>query len=144
MIYSDNDKLHYENKSVQERFTKPLLNISVNNHVKSTVRGNLPTNYWIGITNPHSGLNNYNCCDPSGIQISSKSPYNKRYNYNFGYLKHYRTKTIEEFVNKMKKGRADDKMNYKVFIYKFFAINKITKEKLDIFKKEFNISFHLL
>ena len=93
---------------------------------------------------PHSGLNNYNCCDPSGIQISSKSPYNKRYNYSFGYLKHYRTKTIEEFVNKMKKGRADNKMNYIVFIYKFFAINKITKEKLDIFKKEFNISFHLL
>ena len=52
MIYSDNDKLHYENKSVQERFSKPLLNISVNIHVKSTVRGNLPTNYWIGITNP--------------------------------------------------------------------------------------------
>ena len=44
----------------------------------------------------------------------------------------------------MKKGRVDNKMNYSVFIYKFFAINKITKEKLDIFKKEFNISFHLL
>ena len=47
MIYTDNDKLHYENKSVQERFTKPLLNISVNIHVKSTVRGNLSTNYWL-------------------------------------------------------------------------------------------------
>ena len=42
----------------------------------------------------------------------------------------------------MKKGRADNIMNYNVLVYKFFAINKITKEKLGIFKKEFNINFN--
>ena len=42
----------------------------------------------------------------------------------------------------MKKGRADAPMNYTVLMKKFFAINNKTKEKLDIFKKEFNISFN--
>ena len=140
ITFSDNDKLYYENKPIQERFTTPLLKINVNIHVKSTVRGNLPTNYWEGAWNPHSGIKNYNSCNPSGKQISKNSPYIIP-NYNYGFLKHYRTKTIEEFIKKMKKGRADAPMNYTVLIKKFFAINKKTKEKLDIFKKEFNISF---
>ena len=42
LIYSDNDKLYYENKPVQERFTQPLKeNRFFNMHIKSTVRGNL-------------------------------------------------------------------------------------------------------
>ena len=141
LTYSDNDKINYENKPIQERFTKYLFNSNINIHIKSTVRGNLPTNYWIGAWNPHSGVNNYNSCNPSGKQIPKNSPYIFP-TYKYGFLKHYRTKTIEEFVKKMKKGRADAPMNYTVLMKKFFAINNKTKEKLDIFKKEFNISFN--
>jgi len=143
IVFTDNDQLHYENKSLQKRFTKFLMRNYANIHVKSTVRGNLPTNYWVNTSNPHSGVNNYNCCDPSGKQISSTSPYNGRINYRYGYIKHYTTKTVEEFVNKMKRGRPTVKINYLVAIRGFFGINKKTKEKLDIFKKAFNISFRL-
>ena len=142
ITYSDNDKLYYENKPIQERFNKSLPHNYVNIHVKSTVRGDLPTNYWIGGTNPHSGVNNYNCCDPTGRKISSTSPYNGRIIYKYGYIKHYRTKTVEEYVNKMKRGRPTTKMIPRVMIHKFFAINKKTQEKMDVFTKEFNYSFH--
>ena len=74
VLYSDDEKLHYENKPVQERFTTPLFNNILNNHVKTTVRGNLPTNYWINASNPHTGVNDYNCCGSSGKQISKTSP----------------------------------------------------------------------
>ena len=43
----------------------------------------------------------------------------------------------------MKRGRPTVKINYLVAIRGFFGINKKTKEKLDIFKKAFNISFRL-
>ena len=102
----------------------------------------MSSNYWKGARDPHSGFNNYNCYSPSGKIISNISPFNKHYNYQYGYLKHYRTKTIEEYINKVKRGRADTEVNYKDMAEKFFLTNKKTKEKLNIFKTEFNISFH--
>ena len=142
VLYSDDDKLHYENKPIQERFTTPLFNNLLNNHVKSTVRGNLPTNYWINATNPHTGENNYNCCSSSGKQISKTSPYNQPYDYEYGYLKHYRTKTIDEYINKIKRGRPDNKVSASYMITMFFYTNRRTKEKLDIFKKELNQTYY--
>ena len=112
LLFSDNDKIYYENKPIQKRFTLALYNNTLNNHVKSTVRGNLKTNYWKGAWNPHSGLNNYNCCSSSGKKISNRSPFNVPYDYKYGYLKHYRTKTIEEYLNKIKKGKPDNKIDY--------------------------------
>ena len=66
VLYSDDNQIHYHNKPVQERFTTPLFNNSLNNHVKSKVRGNLSFNYWKGAWNPHSGVIKYNCCSSSG------------------------------------------------------------------------------
>ena len=141
VLYSDDNKLYYENKPVQERFKTALYKNILNNHVKSTIRGKLSTNYWIGASNPHTGLNNYNCCNPSGKQISKNSPYNTPYDYEYGYLKHYRTKTIEEYIKKMKKRIYDcnfTKGYLRYMFTMFYCTNKRTKEKSDIFKKEFN------
>ena len=142
VLYSDDNQIHYYNKPIQERFTTPLFNNSLNNHVKSTVRGNLSFNYWKGAWNPHSGVIKYNCCSSSGEKISSDSPYNEHLDYKYGYLKHYRTKTIEEYIDKIKRGRADADVDYKDMVDKFFISNQKTKQKLDIFTKEFNISFN--
>jgi len=139
LVYSDNDKLHYENKPVQERFTTPSYRCVLNNHIKTTVRGNLPTNYWVNATNPHTGENNYNCCSSSGKQISKTSPYNEPYDYEYGYIKHYRTKSIEEYIKKVKRGKPDGKAGNDYMITMFFYSNKKTKEKLDIFKKELSL-----
>lgn len=40
-----NDSLYYENKSLIKRANIPYFNISVNRHIKITVRGNLSKNY---------------------------------------------------------------------------------------------------
>jgi hypothetical protein len=142
LIYSDSDKLYYENKPVQERFTQSLKNNRFfNKHVKSTVRGNLPKNYWIGAKNPHTSVNEFIACSSSGKEINKKSPFNYPPDYTYGILKHYRTKTIEEYCNKMKKGKSDAKINYKQMIEWFFSTSKITDEKINIFNKKFNIKF---
>ena len=142
LIYSDDDKLYYENKPVQKRFKTALYEHTSNRHIKSTVRGNLTTNYWKGARNPHTGNNKYNSCSSSGKKISSRTPYNIPYDYTYGELKHYNTKSIEEYIKKIKRGRADGfnrGLNIKKRIDNFYFINNRTKEKSDIFKKEFNI-----
>ena len=117
LIYTDNDKLYYENKPVQERFTEPLYkNKFFNMHIKSTVRGNLSKNYWINGNNPHTSVNEFIACSCSGKEINKESPFNSPPDYTFAILKHYRTKTIEEYCNKIKKGKPDDKINYNMMI----------------------------
>ena len=131
LIYTDNDKLYYENKPVQERFTQPLYNNKFfNQHIKSTVRGKLPKNYWINAPTPHSSDNEFIACSSSGKKIDKISPFNYPPDYSYGFLKHYRTKSIEEYCNKIKKGKADQKINYRAMINWFFSTCKITDEKI--------------
>ena len=142
LLYSDDEKLYYENKPVQERFKTALYNNSKNTFVKIIVRGNLPTNFWEVAPDPHSGANNYTICILSGKNIS-KEAYHISPNYEYGYLKHYMTKTIEEYIKKIEKGRINCKWRgVRSMINYFFDTNKKTKEKIDIFKKKFKINIY--
>ena len=145
MAYSDNDLIYYENKPVQERFTTSLPNELTNQHIKSTVRGHLKKNYWRGMQNPHTSYNDHISCIPTGEKTDSKSPFHNPPNYDCAYIKHYATKTLEEYLKKIKKGRPDLKVEFDENMWKlkfayFFTMNKKTQQKLDYIKKELNIS----
>ena len=95
--------------------------------------------------NPHSSYNNYVSCIPTGEKTDSKSPFHNPPNHEGAYIKHYVTKTLEEFIRKVKKGKADQKVIIDEQVWRnsfqlFFETNKKTKEKLDYIKKELNIS----
>ena len=65
--------------------------------------------------------------------------------YEYATLNHY-TKTITEFVNKLKRGRASTKFIFnqeslKEFFDKYFNICDKTEEKVKIFNDAFNTSF---
>ena len=147
-MFSDNDLLFYENKTLKERFLAPILNDSANFIIKSTVRGNLKINYWKNMENPHSSNNNYISCSASGKIIDSKAFFNIPPDFKYAILKHYATKTIEEFCLKLKKGRAETKieLNNKILNETlnnyFFKRNKKTKEKINYIKKIFNITLN--
>jgi hypothetical protein len=147
MTYSDNDLINYENKPVQERFTIQVPEYSANIHIKSLVRGNLPTNYWSNMKNPHTSDNDYICCLASGEKTDSRNYFNKPPNYDEAYIKHYNTKTLEEFIDKAKRGSATrvfvkDETFWRTKLGYFFSLNKKTKEKLDYIKKVLNLSFN--
>ena len=137
VLYSDNDLVYYDNRSVEKRFTKPLLENKGNYHIKSTVRGHLKINFWKNISNPHSSNVNLTACSSTGKLFENyRSPFQIPPNYENAYLKHYITKTIEEYINKVKRGRADYyyKLNYTIWNLRlnlFFSINKKTKEKIN-------------
>ena len=143
LIFSDNDLIHYENKPIQDRFLS-YYNFSLK--IKSIARGNLNINFWEKATNVHTSFYGFQSCNPSGkiIQIDSRnSEYIDKDN---AYLKHYNTKTIEEYINKIKKGRANSIIwpGYIESLLKhFFSINKKTNEKLLIIKQKMNYTYKL-
>ncbi len=144
IIYSDNDLIYYENIPVQERFTTVSPYDADNKHIKSTVRGHLEENYWKNMCQPHCSNNSIVSCDPTGKIIDPNSPYNSPPNYEFAYIKHFSTKTVEEYLGKIKRGRSDllvklDTNYWREKFQYFFDINRKTKEKLDFIKKALNI-----
>ena len=137
VVYSDNDLVYYDNRSIQERFTKPLLESKMNYHIKSTVRGHLKKNFWNKIYHPHSSNVSFTACSSTGkILKDYSSPFQIPPNYENAYLKHYSTKSIEEYIHKIKRGRADlyyklDNKMWNFALNHFFEINKKTKAKIN-------------
>ena len=129
----------YENKSLSQRFKHFI----PNPHIKSTVRGNLPINYWIKILNPHTSALNITTCSSSGKLISYFSPFNIPPESTNAILKHYYYKSFEEFCIKIKKGKADRiyNSNKKFIEWAFknlYLNNRNDSEKLKIVLRIFN------
>ena len=143
LYYTDNDFIYYENKSLNERFTKYKLDYFPNIHIKSTVRGNLSRNYWASYENPHTSKVRYSSCNTLGEKIKFNTPFNKP-NYTLAYLKHFHTKTLEEFWNKVQRGYNSrkfwwNKSNYTKRFKEFFLLNNKNKEKIEFIKNRYNI-----
>ena len=128
----------YDGRNVIERFKHPKKKIST---VKSIIRGNIknviiPSSHIIGINIDYF-------CDSNGGRVYPKTfygiPFKKDYKI---FIKHFYTKTAEEFCQKIKKG--DVQFNKDQFYYKgiingkidnFFKINKMTIGKIKILEK---------
>ena len=143
MIYGDNDKIKYENISLSERFQKPKQLI---NQGKSFVRGGI--NKLLIPTTLIPGINIYSFCNSNGSKIYPKNFINNKIEISpMAFLKHYYTKTVEEFCNKLNKGNAHYHKNHPNYIQTikrrinlFFLWNKITIEKIEILEKCTNLS----
>lgn len=137
MVYTDNNLIKSDGRGVLERFTRPMeydkavtYDFPENNHTKSIIRGGINELKWN--STPHS-VNGVKYADSIGNDTND-SPF-QPYNYESAYIKHFPTKTIEEFINgKYKKGTADrDIKSFKNTTYgsidSFFKVNERTKEK---------------
>ena len=142
--YSDSEKLYYENKPVTERFTQLSRFGYEFGNVKSTIRTNISRGL-LRSNSAHSLFRNVKGCLSSGRR-KQVDFYMFPPDYKGAVIKHYVTKTISEYCNKIKRG--DVKKTYKIdqgrlwerFHY-FFLTNKKTQEKVDIFNRIFNTSF---
>lgn len=149
MCYGDNNLITNDGRKVTERFSNPIYpldfkrqyNFPENNHVKSIVRGNLSCINWS--CTPHTPISHFlSCCNPSGIKCDANSPFCK-YDFNVAYIRHYLTKTIEEWITiKQRRGYPDQyKHEYekKLNIKEFFKVNRWSKDKqkiIDTFKEK--------
>ena len=144
LVYGDNELLYYDNRSVQERFSTPLYNHPSNIVIKSTVRGGLPHNYWRFQCHVHTSNMKVNNCNSQGEKIAYYAGANKPANHTFAALKHYYTKSVEEYAKKSKRGDSyiffgfNEAQKLKR-IKKYFGYNNYTIEKENLFKKLFNL-----
>ena len=135
VVYGDNNLLKYDNRTMIERFTKPYKS---RNKGKCIVRTNISNliivySHWIGINT------NY-FCDSKGNRIFNNFSFIFKPTYKpEAYIKHFYTKSAEEFCNKINKGdgqyHKDHPQSSDVFKYRinrFFTYNAITDEKIKI------------
>lgn len=133
-IYDDNNLLRYDNRTMITRFTHLKY---FPGRTKFIVRGNIEN---LLIPSSHIATS-VNYCNSKGEQIFPNSyialPQEKN---SFAYLKHFYTKTAEEYCHKRRRGYAQtlSKQNQnlsEIEINSFFKYNKKTKEKIKIFEK---------
>ena len=146
--YTDNDLIYDDGRPCLERFTTPM---DINKHAepdeynwivkneltKCIIRTNIKD---AKLKTNHLFANNIledTTYNSEGYKVSELQPW-QHINYNFAYIKHFPTKTIEEWVhNKMMMwGNINDNNVKKLYdIKRFFKYNKITPEKINYLKK---------
>jgi hypothetical protein len=131
-MYGDSNLLYYDKRPLSQKFTQ---NYMYSNFMKTIVRG--------GIKNAqmhlHKSFEINNYCDSEGNKINPGPTYTYDLNVKNAEIRHYITKTIEEFKNRLLRGWPDMKygsQRYNDFVDKrivnFFTLNNITKKKIDI------------
>ncbi len=141
MCYGDCGNVYYEDKLVNERFKDPLPydystgRIPNNYHTKCIIRSNCSEKNISYCVNPHVPLGNNIVYRNSAGKLTGSSPFEK-YDFNYSYLKHFTTKTIQEFIeNKMVRGvpdRSREDAKRDVNLDMFFGYNEKTYEKLKV------------
>lgn len=134
LTMTDNNLVHYDPRPLVKRFTEPMeitrpiqYQFPDNCHVKCIIKGGLDVVFAGNPHVPDTPLNAYNA---SGHRCNS-APW-QPIDYSKAHLKHYTTKTIEEWMTrKMKVGTPDREPSSFLPFYKdrFFKINQMTDEK---------------
>ena len=145
---SDNNQIFYENKPLHERFPEIGKNVVKNKvnklcYVKTIVRGHLKN---ITIIQNHILSEKLKACNGYGKkgQVSKITSLNP--DYEFYFIRHYYGKSVQEFVEKIKRGdlmRGIAKNVTEFAIKKFFYINEITLEKIEYLKKHLGNNYNL-
>lgn len=137
MNMTDSGLVRNDGRPLMERFTEPMSfdktgiagDFPENNHVKCIVRSGI--NGLAFLRNPHVPTTpTLHCCNAKGEPVRQKSRI--PYTHDVAYLKHFTTKTIEEWLsNKMQRGVPDRTYEDSLTIFKdyFFKINERTPEK---------------
>ena len=154
MTFGDCGNLKYENKPLLERFPRPIpfdtkiaYDFPENAHISSIVRGGLNEVLFRG--NTHTPYpNNLKCCNDVGEEVNSNLPFSN-ISFRNAFFRHYTTKTAEEYCDKMRRGFPDQIWDgsriANLVETRFFRTNEVTKEKVEIFKKELGVDMsHLL
>ena len=136
LLYGDNGNIFYEDKPVIERFPEPLdkrvtfhYKFAENSHCKSILRCDVPVHFT---DNPH-GINKCNdYFTPKGTPVEGGA-FNFNLEYDILYVRHYYTKSLEEWCkNKLGRSYADYLRSSAVDYYPlkdYFIYNEYTPEK---------------
>jgi len=141
---TDNDLLYYDSRPLFERFKPPYIK---SEFIKSIIRGNISNlKYWVH--SPFISPERNITCNNIGKKIYYKDlnfEGIKPINTKKAYIIHFRYKSTEELINKIKRGYSnwfkDDLEKFlKDNIRIYLSINNPTPEKIRLIEKELNIN----
>ena len=131
-MFDDNGNIRYEDKPLYDRFKVPRMfdpEEHLHEHVKSIVRCDIDPGY-VTFMNPHtvSYMRLY-VVNNEGERVPNT--YQQEMSYGLAQLNHYFTKSLEEWLWRYKRGRADtiDKRTFDNFVEEYFSINERTIDK---------------
>lgn len=144
MCYGDNGMINKDARSVTERFSKPwgkdvhytYYNHRENEHIKSIIRKGLTIDWVSGEdSNPHTPKGLSYVCNALGTQVLNE-PF-APICFEKAYIRHFITKSIEEYAIKVERQCAD--CNAMIYSFpKFFRINVPTLRKLIWLKQHYS------
>ena len=111
VIPTDNNLIHYDNRTLFERFKGPYIKQF---DIKTIIRGNI-SNLIYNIHSPsYSPQKNITCNNKGDIIYNKDINYGllKPINIDNAFIIHFKYKTTEEFVNKYKRGYSIYDLNY--------------------------------
>lgn len=134
MLFGDNGKTRYEPGPLPGRFPEPTgMDYDGNRHIKSLVSTRAHVSFC---DNPHNVVpasrRKAKITDDNFVEIRYNGPW-QNISYRKCYLRHYVTKTVEEYVTqKIRRGAPDQPEKLKFQIYNmdaFYRFNERTPEK---------------
>lgn len=144
MVYGDNELIHKGEGTVDERFKEPKpmdfkynYSFPENRHIKSIIHKTIKGKVNFVPTTPHSPKDRlFKSYSPNGEKAPT-GPFVPKIDHSILYIRHFFTKSIEEWVKyKMHRGYADwnakKENTYKLSA--FFKYNNKTPEKLEYLK----------
>ena len=145
VFHTDNNLLHYENRTLKERFPDILPSLRGKKRdglagIKTILRGHIPN---IKINCIHSINPKLKSCDGFGNPKNHLGILTDNSDLEYYYIDHYYSKSTEEFINKLNKGDAlfvDNRMDR---IITYFSQNKITNEKIDYFENSTGLNLSM-
>lgn len=153
LMYDDNDIIYNPSYQVQSVFTHPSHNPKTyfwNVVTKCILRTKIKNLQWtmnIPYSNAHTPKYNPQilACSTDGDIANRDDDKIDRILLDEAYLKHYRFKSISEFMFKKLRGFADfkgcpSKLNWKQDIKDFFTVNELTLDKLNFIFENFDLT----
>lgn len=145
MMMTDNNLVTYDDRPLRERFTEAVPNTKrdinrnlINSHVKSIVRGGLEI--FAFIDTPHVASSPGMRCVNTDNERLDIWPF-QRIHHDKAFLRHYSTKTIEEWMTVKLVRQFPEKDDFnkawkKMHLDYFFDINEMTEAKADYIKRK--------
>ena len=141
VIANDNNHLYYENKPLFQRFKGPYIKSIL---IKSIIRGNIPNLKYLVHSPNISPIRNISCNNEGQIINNKRIDYEyiKNISIKRAFIIHFKYKSTEEYINKIKRGYHIWTKSYilKTRIKTYFEDNEMTKEKIRYFEKELKIN----
>ena len=146
ICHTDNNLLYYDNRSLAERFPKPVPKYKKGGYrleIKSIVRGHIPN-----LTVESNHICNKKLINCNGYGNSNRYYYDAFSNqndYKNFYIDHYYSKSTEEFINKINKGDPlKNTLEFKMEkVSKYFSQSEITQEKINFIESKTGLNLSI-